>query len=68
MINPDLTVEKLVALPLAELHTAILERQADHPDLAQAIERRIAAIPRLPLGKDGRWWHYPNSLSYPFGN
>lgn len=64
-------VRQLVAMPTEDLHAAILAPNKgwdEHGNLEEACNRRIAAIPRLPLGRDGRWWHYPNAQSYPFGN
>ncbi len=63
----------LLDCTLAELHTAIKSGYlgiwpVDHADLEKACMARIAAIPRLPLSRDGRWWHYPNSTAYPWGN
>lgn len=63
----------LLSLKVPELHQAILNKRfadvaLDHGDLERACTARIAAIPRLPLSRDGRWWHYPNAHGYPFGN
>lgn len=62
------SVEDLCRLTVAEFHTAIIERQADHGDIERACHRRIAAIPRLPLPAGGRWWSFPKAGAYPFSD
>jgi hypothetical protein len=39
-----------------------------HGDIERACIQRIANIERLPLGRDGRWWHYAQAQAFPFGN
>jgi len=69
----------LCNIRIDELHAAILTREVvladgqpsipvDHGDLEKACMSRIAAIPRLPVPKEGRWWHYAQAQAYPYGN
>ena len=69
--------QALLNCRVEELHFAIINHRlpidgqivsVDHADLERACAARIAAIPRAPLSRDGRWWHFPNSHAYPFGN
>lgn len=66
----DKKTEMIAGLPLADLHQLIVSPhpQELHGNIEDACMLRIARIERLPLGPDGRWWHYPNAHAFPYGN
>lgn len=63
-------VKALVSLTQKEFHNIIVNPHPVemHGDIEAACLVRIAKIERLPLGPDGRWWHYPMAHAYPYGN
>lgn len=61
-------IEMLKSVSIERLHKMIIERTYDHGDLERIIHERIKAIPRLPLGRDGRWWSFPQANSYPYND
>ncbi|MGD9727381.1 MAG: hypothetical protein AB7L09_21445 [Nitrospira sp.] len=64
------SVKELVAMSIEDFHKQIVECTDSfrHSNLEEAAMKRIAAIPRLPLSRDGRWWAFPMAHAYPFGN